>query len=272
MPFSTNATPRAATLWLGIIWLAPILGTVLYLAMGVNRIRRRAILLGVHGTFTRPIPENLGELDRKEMEHLLLLSRAVGRVVSRPLTAGNHVLPLVNGDEAFPAMLAAIESAKESIGLSTYIFDNDRSGIQFVDALGRAVGRGVAVRVLIDAAGLRYSWPSVTHKLKHAKVPFARFLPSSFLAPWRVAAINLRNHRKALVVDGRVAFTGGMNIRDGNVLHAQPKSPVQDLHFRVEGPWLSTCRKRSSTIGLSPHLKCWMAQPGSPNCQTVAKS
>ena len=64
----------------------------------------------------------------------------------------------------------------------------------------------------------------------------ARFLPSSLLQPWRVATINLRNHRKILVVDGQIGFTGGMNIRHGNVLASRPKSPVQDLHFRVEGP------------------------------------
>jgi len=92
------------------------------------------------------------------------------------------------------------------------------------------------VRVLIDAAGARYSWPPVTYKLKRAHVPFARFLPSSLLAPWRVATINLRNHRKSLIVDGGVAFTGGMNIRHGNVLAGKPKNPVQDLQFRVEGP------------------------------------
>jgi cardiolipin synthase len=98
------------------------------------------------------------------------------------------------------------------------------------------VKRGVAVRVLIDAAGTRYSWPPITYKLKHAQVPFAKFLPASLLTPWRVATINLRNHRKILVVDGQTAFTGGMNIRHGNVLADQPGSPVRDLHFRVAGP------------------------------------
>ncbi len=90
------------------------------------------------------------------------------------------------------------------------------------------------MRVLIDSAGARYSWPPITHKLRHIGVNTARFLPS--LAPWRVATINLRNHRKSLVVDGKTAFTGGMNIRHGNVLADKPKGPVQDLHFRVGGP------------------------------------
>lgn len=227
---------RAATLWLGLIWFLPLFGPLLYLALGVNRIRRRAIELGVHGTFSRPVPEDLGEPEHEGAEHLKLLARTVSRVVAQPLTAGNKVEPLVNGDAAFPAMLAAIESAKNSVTLSTYIFDNDPSGRKFIAALSRAVKRGVAVRVLIDAAGTRYSWPPVTWRLHRKKIRFAKFLPASVWTPWRVATINLRNHRKVLVVDGQLAFTGGINLRHGNVLAAQPRHPVRDLHFRVEGP------------------------------------
>jgi len=251
---------RAATLWLGFIWFLPLLGSIFYLALGVNRVRRHALSLGVQNTLSRPVPEDLGEPLHADAEHLKMLARIVGRVVARPLTTGNQIQPLVNGDEAFPAMLAAIESAQKTISLSTYIFDNDPSGQKFVEALARAVQRRVEVRVLIDAAGTRYSWPPITHKLKHARIPFARFLPSSIFAPWRVATINLRNHRKLLIVDGKTAFAGGMNIRQGNILGARwgeatdepslanpkpttaredarpTKSPVQDLQFRIEGP------------------------------------
>ena len=227
---------RAATLWLGIIWFLPLLGPMLYLALGVNRIRRRAILLGVRKTVVRPIPRDLGETQTSAVEHLEMLARVVSRVIKNPLIPDNHLHPLVNGDEAFPAMLTAIDAATKSISLLSYIFDNDASGRQFVDALARAVKRGVQVRVLIDAAGTRYSFPPITHRLRHAKVPVAKFLPASVFTPWRVTTVNLRNHRKVLVVDGQTAFTGGMNIRHGNVLAEQPKSPVRDLHFRVEGP------------------------------------
>jgi cardiolipin synthase len=227
---------RAAALWIGVIWLVPVLGPLLYLALGVNRIRRHAVSLGVHRVVTRPIPENFGEPQKLEAEHLRMMSRVVGRVAARPLTPGNRIQPFVNGDEAFPAMLEAIESAQKTISLCTYIFDNDPSGRRFVVALGRAVKRGVEVRVLIDSAGARYSFPSILHKLRRMKVPCARFLPSSLLAPWRVATINLRNHRKVLAIDGTRAFTGGMNIRHGNCIASKPKSPVRDLHFYVEGP------------------------------------
>ena len=227
---------RAATLWLGVIWLMPALGPLLYLMLGVNRIRRRAVALGVHKSFSRAVPENLGEPEHEGAEHLKHVARVVSRVVKQPLTTGNQIEPLVNGDAAFPAMLAAIESAKKSVSLCTYIFDNDATGGKFVAALAAAVARGVAVRVLVDAAGTRYSWPPVTRLLRAAKIPFAKFLPASVLTPWRVATINLRNHRKLLVVDGQTAFTGGINLRHGNVLAETPKHPVRDLHFRVTGP------------------------------------
>ena len=256
---------RAATLWIGFIWLMPAVGPMLYLAFGVNRIRRRARTLGVHKTISRhAIPKNLGEPQHAGAEHLKMLAHVVNRIAVFPLTPGNHVQPLVNGDEAFPAMLAAIESAKKSISLSTYIFDNDPTGGQFAAALGRAVTRGVAVRVLIDSAGARYSWPSIIHELRRANVPVARFLPS--LAPWRVITLNLRNHRKLLAVDGQIAFTGGMNIRQGNVLAASPRHPVQDLQFRVEGPLVAQLQAAFAndwafTTGEVLHGEAWFPEP-----------
>ena len=256
--------PRAATLWIGVIWLMPLLGPVLYLIFGVNRIRRRAISLQLNKPVNRTIPANLGEPQLAGAEHLKMLAQVVDRIAVFPLTAGNRVQPLVNGDEAFPAMLAAIESAQKSISLSTYIFDNDPTGEQFTAALSRAVGRGVAARVLVDSAGARYSWPSVIHKLKRSNVQVARFLPS--LAPWRVMTLNLRNHRKLLAVDGQTAFTGGMNIRHGNVLTGRSNHPVQDLQFCVEGPVVAQLQAAFAndwafTTGEVLHGEAWFPDP-----------
>ncbi len=232
---------RAAVGWVGVVWLVPVVGAVLYLLLGINRIRRRGRSLGlreVHGRFPPPpppvsplTPERLVTL-LPEMAHLGSLARLVGKVVKhKALLPGNSVTPLESGVDAYPVMLEAIESARSSLTLSSYIFDNDAAGRSFAAALGRAVSRGVQVRVLIDAMGARYHWPPITGRLRRAGVRVARFLPS--MPPARMAFMNLRNHRKLMVVDGRVGFTGGMNIREdflpGDGAH-------KDLHFRLEGP------------------------------------
>ncbi len=226
--------PRAAVLWVGLIWLAPFAGAALYFLLGINRIRRRAALLMRDKKSRVDRPEPPSELRRPPVDERPELSRAIDRVVRRELVAGNHIDPLENGDVAYPAMLAAVESAERSVVLATYIFDDDEMGAEFAQALTRAHARGVPVRVLVDAVGARYSFPSIVPRLRRAGLAVATFLPS--WSPLGAGVANLRNHRKILIADGRVAFTGGMNIRDGHVLARAPKHPVRDLHFRLHGP------------------------------------
>lgn len=232
---------RAAVIWVAFIWLAPIIGSISYLAFGVNRVRLRARALRGKSAWYQPVPPTIdcephhgGDLLPKELESLKTLADFTGKVVEKQLVPGNHLKILVNGDEAYPAMLKGIQDAQRTISFCTYIFDNDAWGKKFADALGRAVARGVQVRVLIDDAGARYSWPSIVKRLRELNVPTVRFLPT--FAPWRLMTMNLRTHRKIMVVDGTVGFTGGMNIRQGHVLREPAKRHVQDLHFRVEGP------------------------------------
>lgn len=233
--------PRSTLLWVAFIWLSPLVGACSYLMLGVNRIRRQAV--SHRGNLEHYVsspavahcpPHQLGQVHGDSVAHLEPLACLVGRLTERPLLPGNRLTPLVNGDTAYPAMLEAIEQARETISLATYIFDNDPTGREFVAALGRAVRRGVEVRVLVDDAGARYSFPSIFSALRRARVRVARFMPRFILL--RLAALNLRSHRKILVVDGRLGFTGGMNLRHGNRLEACPPHPVRDLHFRVEGP------------------------------------
>jgi cardiolipin synthase len=234
---------RAAVLWVAFIWLAPLVGAVLYFILGVNRIRRRAVLIRGNLERFRSNPALALDAARDSTpdqgasivpKHLEALTKIVDRVAGRPLLPGNRIEPLLDGDEAYPAMLEAIAKARQSITLSTYIFDRDEAGLAFARALGDATRRGVEVRVLIDATGTRYSWPSILRILRKEKVRHARFLPAFPL--WRLVSINLRNHRKILVVDGRIGFTGGMNLRIGHWLARQPRHPVRDIHFRIEGP------------------------------------
>jgi cardiolipin synthase len=232
---------RAAIGWVGMIWLAPIFGILLYVWLGINRIERRARSLravrprqgssAVLGEGPAEVADQARTLTATPLDSLVKLVRDV---TGRPLVAGNRVTPLVNGDQAYPAMLEAIEAATRSVTLSTYIFANDGTGQRFLDALRRAVSRQVEVRVLIDDVGARYSWRPMPQVLRQAGIPCAQFLPT--LIPWRVQYSNLRNHRKILVVDGRIGFTGGINIHKENCLERHPRRAVQDLHFRVTGP------------------------------------
>jgi cardiolipin synthase len=227
--------------WVGLAWLAPIVGSLLYVAFGINRIQRAAValqrepMLGDTGEF-RATQAGGEFLEALATQHPSLpgLARLGFQTTGNPLLPGNTVELLRNGDEAYPAMLEAIAAATETITLLSYIFDHDVSGIAFLEALRAASARGVQVRVLIDDVGARYSRPTMDSQLREAGIPVATFLPTRLPRLFRYA--NLRNHRKLLVVDGRIGFTGGMNIRAGHVLGANPESPVRCLHFRLEGP------------------------------------
>lgn len=233
--------PHSALVWTTLCLGLPGVGPFLYWFFGVNRIRTRARRWQARGRMC--FAESTGlepdleltlpaELRTENFASLLSLTDVVTR---RPLVPGNCIEPLYNGEEAYPAMLEAIDNARSSIHLATYIFDPDQIGQQFRTALTAAVARGVDVRVLVDALGERYSWPPVHQMLKESGIRYARFLPFS-LAGWGFF-VNLRNHRKLLVVDNSIAFTGGMNISDRH-LAANSANPdrVIDLHFRVSGP------------------------------------
>lgn len=232
---------RATVAWVGVIWLAPFLGSLLYLLLGINRIKRRASMLRHDMTRLqgeRDLADYMPDsLDRFIPARIRPLSRLANQVARQPLLGGNQLRVLRNGDQAYAAMLSAIAGAKRSISLSTYIFNNDALGHRFVEALAKAVERGVTVRVLIDAVGLRYSMPSIESRLRQGRVPMARFMPTRI--PWNLPFMNLRNHRKLLVIDGHQGFMGGMNIAGNNCLERKPRHPVRDLHFAVEGPVVS---------------------------------
>lgn len=220
----------AAVSWIGIAWLSPFLGGLLYAIMGINRVKRRAQRLK-----RQHLPlAGAGATAAVTQDSLTPLEYAVGRLTGLPSKPGNLVEMLHSGDEAYPRMLEEIGRAKTSVGLCSYIFRDDSAGEKFHEALIQAQQRGVKVRVLIDGIGGGYFWSGTYNRLRKAGVPVARFLHSYF--PWRTPFVNLRNHRKLLVIDGRVAFTGGLNIGAENVVAGNPAHPVRDTHFRIEGP------------------------------------
>jgi cardiolipin synthase len=231
--------PRAAFAWVSISLLFPVAGPFLYYAFGINRVRTRARQL--HGRPTHwlrfpyegAVASTATAATMPTVETVADAIAHVSQAVSgRPLTAGNHVRPLFNGEEAYPEMLAAIETATRSVHLMTYILENDRTGRRFIDALEVAQRRGVTVRVLIDGVGDWYSLPRSSRRARRRGLRVQRFLPPQLIPP--ALHVNLRNHRKVLVVDGEAAFTGGMNIGDRH-LAARTKG-CRDVHFAVTGP------------------------------------
>jgi cardiolipin synthase A/B len=228
----TKRDVGAAIGWIGIAWLSPYLGVLFYLTFGINRVTRRARRLrprrAASGAADSPAPvpsrsDALGALDRSAQ-----------RLTRRPAESGNAVGLLLLGDAAYPRMLDAIAAAERSIGLSSYILRADREGTRFIAALTAAAERGVAVRVLLDGVGSGYFNSPAFRALRRGGVPVARFLHS--LLPWRMPFLNLRLHKKILVVDGRVGFTGGLNIGAENVLAGAPHHAVRDTHFHFHGP------------------------------------
>lgn len=240
----TRLNPQSTIGWIGLAWLSPYVGPLLYVLLGVNRVRRKAIKMSNPGDEVDPpesrfalAPSDVGQGDD---EHLEPLAQFGLRITGRTLLSRNAITPLVDGDIAYPEMIRAIDEAKVSVGLSGYIFHDDLGGGPIIDALIAAHGRGVAVRVLLDGIGGGYLKNPAYERLLAAKVPVARFLHE--VAPWKMSFINLRNHKKVMIVDGRHGFTGGMNISAGNLfrkIDIPERHAVQDIHFRVEGPVVS---------------------------------
>ena len=237
----TKDDVRSATGWVGVMILSPIVGALVYAVAGINRIRRASISAqrphARGGAVARQVHEAPDDgLFAKQYGQRYIGMKMLGdRVARLALTSGNTIATLRTGDEAYAAMCAAIESAQRSILLETYIFDNDVIGRRFAGFLAGAVRRGVSVRVLIDAVGARYSVPSILGHLREADIT-ADVFNGNIVMGLRLPYANLRTHRKILVVDGRIAFAGGMNIREGFSAEFSGSLTAKDTHFQVTGP------------------------------------
>ena len=222
---------RGALGWIGAVWFAPILGSLIYYLFGINRVTRRGLKMGRLHEKQANLP---AAATPKAAGHIALLSQVSERVTQSPLTGGNAFRVLQGGDEAYPEMLAAIRSARHCIAMSSYIFRNDAAGQEFAQALIEAVQRGVQVRVLLDSVGVGYIYPEILYRIQRGGVKTARFLHTWL--PWRMPFLNMRNHRKILVTDGTLAFMGGINVGAENSARLSGSHQIRDVHFRVEGP------------------------------------
>jgi cardiolipin synthase A/B len=159
--------------------------------------------------------------------------RSLSALLGPQIVEGNRVQTLVNGDAIFPAMLDAIRSAKTTITFETYIYWSGTIGREFVDALAERARAGVRVHVLLDWVGSMKMEPALLDEMRDAGIEVERF-HEPLISNW--GQLNNRTHRKLLVVDGRIGFTGGVGIADQWRGNARNRNEWRDTHFRVEGP------------------------------------
>ena len=159
--------------------------------------------------------------------------RSMSVLLGPPLLDGNRVETLINGDRIFPSMLQAISSAKETINFETYIYWSGDIGRQFAEALADRARAGVKVHVLVDWVGSQKMDNESIEVMKQAGVDFRKYRP---LRWYNLARVNNRTHRKLLVVDGRIGFTGGVGIADEWAGDAQDPKHWRDNQYRIEGP------------------------------------
>ncbi|MBN2490411.1 MAG: cardiolipin synthase [Planctomycetes bacterium] len=233
-------SPVATWAWLLILTLIPVVGVPLYLLFGRTTIKRKIRLgasaarqLGREGLPLEFPPSMVGaaiDLDRIEVGTARLAVGLGGTL----LRACNRVDVLQDGPETFAALVQAIREATHYVHLEFFIFSPGGIGARLRDALAEAAGRGVEVRMLFDAFG-------------SFRLPAAYLAPVlerggrlEFFAPVRFSRLrrrpDFRNHRKILVVDGRVGFVGGINVMDEYVADVRPDTPWRDTHLRVVGP------------------------------------
>jgi len=248
--------PASTVLWIFVAWSFPGVGAAIYLMFGIQRLPDRGLRHIVSDQLFHQARASREDHAHQDHDQSLGYWRALrsavraepsselGRAFSRamdsthsdhPLLAGNAIEPLVDGTEAYSPMLQAIRSATHHIHLQSFIICNDAVGREFLNALAERARAGIQVRVLYDRFG---STRALFSGL------FRRYgnIPNMTIAGWTLAnplrrqfQLNLRNHRKLLIIDGRAAFIGGMNLQVENVATAG-KPPQRDYQFKVQGP------------------------------------
>lgn len=193
------------------------------------------IVIGAQN-FTRPEKKLVSSVEHRYAVADGQFRREMSVLLGPAITAGNQVAALQNGVEIFPAMLEAIRSARISITFETYIYWSGEIGESFSDALAERARAGVPVNVIVDWVGSARMDRALLSRMEQAGVKLHRYRP---LRWYNIRRLNYRTHRKLLVVDGRVAFTGGVGIADLWQGNAEDPDHWRDTHFRVEGPVVS---------------------------------
>ncbi len=226
--------PMSAIAWCLIVLFVPVIGITLFVLLGYQSIHVPLRRKRQHAEEFRTIRPGLPDAPIIDGGYEGLASLAC-KLGARPQVSGNAVAVYHDGQSAFDAMLDAIRQAQHHIHMQFFITRSDESGIRFMSALAERAREGVEVRFLYDAVG---SWRLNTRVLRELRKAGGRALPYlTLLNPLRRRIqVNLRNHRKILVVDGQVGFTGGLNLGDEYLGRVPFFGPWRDDFIRVDGP------------------------------------
>lgn len=226
--------PTSALAWILVCLTLPGLGVILYLTVGQARLvtRKRFQVRLAAATFQARMADRERRLGNPLSQHIKDQVRWLQRLNDAPVVGGNELRALMFGEQVYPAMLEEIRGAGRRIMAQFYIMDDDATGRRFLEALAERAREGVEVRVVYDAIGSHGTPGRYWEELRRAGGRAIPFMPlSPIKRRWQ---INLRNHKKLLVVDGRVAFTGSINISDRHLVESGGGS--RDLGFRIQGP------------------------------------
>lgn len=236
--FIENRSPQSTLAWFLILAILPGIGVLLYLLFGRSRWRRkkhlyrseekrklfREILDGRSFNLEPPSPLN---------ERSTHLTQVIQKFGGGPVAHKTTTKLLTNGDETFTEIIQAIENATHHIHIQYYIYRSDEIGTKIRDALIRKAKSGVIVRFLYDGLGSNKLRRSFLQPMKEAGIEVVEF--DSILSPWLLETVNYRNHRKIVIVDGSIGFTGGLNVGD-EYLGRSKKFPIwRDSHLKIEG-------------------------------------
>ena len=176
--------------------------------------------------------------------------RSMGQLLGPPVIGGNRIRHLKNGNEIFPAMLEAIRKAQHSINFETFIYWKGEIGNELAEALAERARAGVEVQVLLDWVGSSRIDRSEIDCMEKAGVVIERYRPAKW---YSLSRLNNRTHRKILVIDGRVGFTGGVGVADQWLGNAEDKDHWRDSHFEITGPAVAQLQSAFLDNWLSTH-------------------
>lgn len=220
----------AALGWVAFTLVLPVVGPIIYVVFGINRIRETA-QERYHPTEVSDIDETYLEPPGSQLRPYSLVGETV---TGNGLHSCDGIEILEDGENCYAAMLQDIDQASKRIYLSTYIFQGDETGKKFLTALEQARDKGLEVKIIVDGLGGVAYPPSLIRKLRRSKLDFELFNPLTLIPP--SLHINMRNHRKILLIDGECAYTGGQNISNRHlVTRSDNPECARDLHFRLTG-------------------------------------